>query len=61
MNVCSVFFFLENELKFRDFMLNFSYTFVQETKFLDFYEGACHYDVTEAKRWAFGTYFGING
>ncbi len=20
--------------------------------FLDFYEGACHYDVTEAKRWA---------
>ena len=30
----------------------FSYTFVQETKFLDFCESACHYDVTEAKHWA---------
>ena len=27
------------------------YTFVQETKFLDFREGARHYDVTEAEDW----------
>ncbi len=27
---------------------NFSYTFVQETKFFDFCEGTCHYDVIEA-------------
>ena len=30
----------------------FSYTFVQKTKFIDFCEGACHYDAIEAKRWA---------
>ena len=29
----------------------FLYFCIQETKFLDFCEGACHYDVTEAKRW----------
>ncbi len=39
----------------------FSYTFVQETKFLDFCEGTCPYDVTEAKRWAcWYLFFGIN-
>ncbi len=32
--------------------MGFSYTFVQETKFLDFYEGVCHNVVTEAKHWA---------
>ena len=29
----------------------FSYTFVQETRVLDFCEGARHYDVTETKYW----------
>ncbi len=32
--------------------IQFSYTFVQKTKFFDFCEGAWHYDVTEAKGWA---------
>ena len=30
---------------------DFSYTFVQEIEFLDFCEGVCHYDVTEAEDW----------
>ena len=30
---------------------DFSYTFVQEIEFLDFREGACHYDVTDTEDW----------
>ena len=29
--------------------IQFSYTLVQENKFCDFGEGACHYDITETK------------
>ena len=31
--------------------IEFSYTFVQETEFLDFRKGACHYDVTDTEDW----------